>query len=174
MTTPENSLPKLSEAIVNGNYEQVKEMIDSGNFKLDEIDFGGLQPLHFTSRMGNVRMAELLLNVGADINAENNYGSTPLHEAVRRGEVDMVKFLIERKADLTIGDIDGNTPLHLAVRCEDGELIPILIKAGSPLDITNSDNETPIQVTEDQEIIDYITAYIENSKKQQQPQQQQQ
>ncbi|GAM27666.1 hypothetical protein SAMD00019534_108420, partial [Acytostelium subglobosum LB1] len=158
-------IPQLHDAILDNDYNKVKAMIESGNHKIDEGDFGGLQPLHFCARMGNVKMAELLLGAGADINADNHYGSTPMHEAVRRGEVEMVKFLIARKADLTLGDIDENTPLHLAIMCEDGELIPILMEAGAPLDLKNKDDDTPAQVTQDKEILEYIEDFV---KKQQQ------
>ncbi|KAM9989540.1 hypothetical protein ACTFIY_005585 [Dictyostelium cf. discoideum] len=161
-------LPKLHEAIINGNFEDVKKMIDSGNVNLEEGDFGGLHPLHFAARMGNIAIGQYLLDKGVDINAENNYGSTPILEAVRRGEVEFVKFLISRGANLSIGDIDDNTPLHLAVMCEDGELIPILLDAGSPLDAKNKDDETPIQVTEDKDIIDYINEFKALKEKQQQ------
>ncbi|KAN0012094.1 hypothetical protein ACTFIU_000317 [Dictyostelium citrinum] len=163
-------LPKLHEAIINGNFEDVKKMIDSGNVNLEEGDFGGLHPLHFAARMGNIAIGQYLLDKGVDINAENNYGSTPILEAVRRGEVEFVKFLISRGANLSIGDIDDNTPLHLAVMCEDGELIPILLEAGSPLDAKNKDDETPIQVTEDKDIIDYINEFKALKEKQQQQQ----
>ncbi|KAF2075570.1 hypothetical protein CYY_003113 [Polysphondylium violaceum] len=162
--TTTNALPQLHEAVINGDFKTVKEMIDSGKYNLEEEDFGGLHPLHFAARMGNIQIGEYLLDKGANINAENNFGSTPLHEAVRRGEVEFVKFLISRKVDLSIGDIDDNTPLHLAVMCEDGELIPMLLEAGAPLDAKNKDDDTPIQVTEDKEIIDYINAFSQLKK----------
>ncbi|KYQ88870.1 ankyrin repeat-containing protein [Tieghemostelium lacteum] len=154
-----NQLPKLHEAVLSGDYNDVLKLLENGICKLDDEDFGGLQALHFASRIGDIKIAQLLLSKGSNINAENNFGSTPLHEAVRRGEVDMVKFLISAGADLSIGDIDSNTPLHLAVMCEDGELIPILLAAGAPLNVKNKDDETPIQVTEDTEIIEFIQAY---------------
>ncbi|EGG18753.1 ankyrin repeat-containing protein [Cavenderia fasciculata] len=154
------SIPALHDAIINNDYERVSLLIESGKHALDEGDFGGLQPLHFCARMGHINMAELLLSKGANINAENNYGSTPLHEAVRRGEVEMVQYLIKKNCDVAAVDIDSNTALHLAVMCEDGELIPMLLEAGAPLYLKNKDDETPIQVTEDQEIIDFLKEWI--------------
>eukprot|EP01133_Synstelium_polycarpum_P007968 gene7968-9362_t len=157
MTEP---LPLLHESILDNDYNKAKALIESGNHKLDQGDFGGLQPLHFCARMGNVQMAELLISHGACVNAENNYGSTPIHEAVRRGETAMVAYLISKGADLTIGDIDANTPLHLAVMCEDGELIIMLCDAGAPLDLKNKDDETCIQATTDTDIIQYLNEVI--------------
>ncbi|MFP3903291.1 MAG: ankyrin repeat domain-containing protein [Armatimonadota bacterium] len=40
--------------------------------------WGGSTPLHVAARCGQTRGAELLLEHGADVTAENNKGVTPL------------------------------------------------------------------------------------------------
>ena len=63
---------------------------------------GGCTPLHYSSWWeeesfdpchGTIEGSRLLLNHGADINAENNEGKTPLRVALDAGRHEMVGFL---------------------------------------------------------------------------------
>jgi ankyrin repeat protein len=56
-----------------------------------------LQPLHIVADKGNLKIAEILLNAGADINALALGDLTPLHIAAARGHLDMVERLIYGK-----------------------------------------------------------------------------
>ena len=42
----------------------------------------GWTPLHFAALVTNLEIADLFINLGADVNAKDNYGSTPLHVSV--------------------------------------------------------------------------------------------
>jgi len=59
---------------------------------------------------GSVKLAELLLNHGVDINAIiNDKEETPLLLAVKNREKEIVKLLLKRGANRKAVDIDGNT-----------------------------------------------------------------
>jgi len=83
-----------------------------------------LTPLHLAARQGHLSIATLLLDAGADVNAQasQSMGLTPLHLAIWKGrrEVlrilpDMPRLLLERGADITIRDtVKGLTPLEWA------------------------------------------------------------
>jgi len=76
---------------------------------LNAEDLYGLTPLHFACRAGNLRMAELLIEWGADVNAQEKYGFTPLHEAVESNHIEIVRLLIRKGADKNIGtNVDFN------------------------------------------------------------------
>ncbi|PKM82825.1 MAG: hypothetical protein CVU88_03045 [Firmicutes bacterium HGW-Firmicutes-13] len=49
---------------------------------------------------GRAYNVNLLIQEGADINAEDEYGDTPLHHAVTLGKTRIAKILIENGADL--------------------------------------------------------------------------
>lgn len=53
----------------------------------------------------------MLLNRGAEVNAETDEMRTALHEACDHGNSDVVKILLDAGADVNIVDIEGNTPL---------------------------------------------------------------
>jgi len=65
-------------------------------------------PLHFAK---NTEQTRVLIEAGADVNAEDNNGYTPLHFAET---AEQVRVLIEAGADVNYNSIFGNTPLHFA------------------------------------------------------------
>ena len=45
---------------------------------------------------------KLLVDLGADVNAADDYGITPLMAAANLGEVSIIQFLIDRGADRSL------------------------------------------------------------------------
>merc|ERR1719450_528000 len=77
-------------------------------------DVAGYTPFHHCCNgYGNdvtMKMAELLLNAGADINARNRFGNTPLQEVSLVLQYDFITFLLDKGADPYIKDNDGCSP----------------------------------------------------------------
>ncbi len=94
----------------------------------------GLTPLAYVCRYrfddDAVRIAELLLDAGADI--EQGADWTPLLFACRNGRADLVSFLLQRGANFQAVDGVGWNCFHVA--CLNGafgkDIIPLLVKAG--------------------------------------------
>ena len=57
-------------------------------------------------------MLKVLIEVGVDLNAQNDRGETALHKAAQGGEVAALKILIGAGADLNAQDNDGKTALQ--------------------------------------------------------------
>jgi len=80
-------------------------------------------PLHYAAD-GNperdaqrqIAMIRLLLEAGADIQAQDKNGATPLHRAVRTRCAEAVKYLLDAGADTTVRNKPGSTAFHLAVQ----------------------------------------------------------
>lgn len=65
---------------------------------------------------GRMDMVELLLDSGADINIQDDDGSTALMCAAEHGHIDIVKFLLAQpECDLTITDSVSATLICLIV-----------------------------------------------------------
>ena len=92
-----------------------------------------------------VRIAELLLDAGADIE-QGDTDWTPLLFACRYGRVDLVSCLLQRGANVKAVDNDGENGLHLA--CWNGafgkDIIPLLIKAGVDVAAKAKDGSDPL------------------------------
>lgn len=63
-----------------------------------------------------VRTVGVLLDAGAEINAQDKNGAAPLHRAVRTRCADAVRCLLKAGADPTLKNKPGSTPFHLAVQ----------------------------------------------------------
>ena len=55
----------------------------------------------------NWKVAERLINEGADVNAQDNYGITPLRSAAHADSADLVKLLIAHGGDVNAKDNEG-------------------------------------------------------------------
>jgi len=66
------------------------------------------------SRQGHLPIVRLLLEKGADINAQGLQKETALMAAVQKGHSDVVRFLVEKGADKTLQNARGKTALYLA------------------------------------------------------------
>jgi ankyrin repeat protein len=75
---------------------------------------GGLTPLTFAAREGDIESATLLLDAGAQINQVTEYGWTPLLTAVNNRNYQLAKLLLEKGADPNLANKGGWTPLYLA------------------------------------------------------------
>jgi ankyrin repeat protein len=112
-------------------------------------------PLHllsrgkYSSQDDGVSVARLLLEHGADVNAQNIDLRTPLHHASYNGNVVIAQVLLEHGGTPHAGDSNGETPLHLALRGNnDSEehgigMTRLLLEYGADVDAEDDDGETP-------------------------------
>jgi uncharacterized protein len=75
---------------------------------------GGLTPLIFAAREGDLESAKYLLDGGADVNQASEYQWTPLLTATNNRHYRLAAYLIERGADVNIANKGEWTPLYLA------------------------------------------------------------
>jgi ankyrin repeat protein len=75
---------------------------------------GGLTPLVFAAREGDLESTQLLLAAGADINQGSEYGWTPLLTATNNRHYKLAQYLIEHGADVNKPNKGNWTPLYLA------------------------------------------------------------
>ncbi|PYQ77223.1 MAG: hypothetical protein DMG01_15560 [Acidobacteria bacterium] len=75
---------------------------------------GGLTPLIFAAREGDLESAKYLIAGGADVNQTSEYGWTPLLTAANNRHYKLGAYLIEHGADANLANKGGWTPLYLA------------------------------------------------------------
>src|SRR6266702_4559271 len=119
-------------------------------------------PLHLASYYGHVDAAEVLLDHGAQANAEDIRGQTPLHQVVLGNHdyqsnwgyqkshpgraVRLAQRLLEHGVDVNAQNKDHETPLHLASRLRLLEMARILLKHGANVNVKNSEGKSPLQL----------------------------
>ncbi len=79
-----------------------------------ERDWGGLTPLIFAAREGDLESARMLVEAGADVNQTSEYGWTPLLTATHNRYYELGTYLLEHGADPNIANKGGWTPLYIA------------------------------------------------------------
>jgi uncharacterized protein len=75
---------------------------------------GGLTPLIFSAREGDIESAKHLLDAGADVNQTTEYGWTPLLTATNNRHYKLGAYLMSRGANPNLANKGGWTPLYLA------------------------------------------------------------
>ena len=92
-----NNLKKeLVSLIEDGNFNAVKEFIEA--IPADNKDNVSGVPLYMAIEKGNIKLVELLINNGADIediDVSEGYRGTALHVAVQYGQIEVAKFLLK-------------------------------------------------------------------------------
>jgi len=99
----------IQAAILSGNYEAVEQHIKAGT-DIDKKDaMSGSTPLITAASFGKNKIAQALIDAGADLTLKNNDGSTALHAAAFFCRVEIVQMLLEAKADKTTRNNFGAT-----------------------------------------------------------------
>src|SRR5262245_38817906 len=75
---------------------------------------GGLTPLVFAAREGDLDSTKLLVAAGADVNQTTEYGWAPLLTATNNRHYKLAVWLIENGANVNFANKGGWTPLYLA------------------------------------------------------------
>ena len=87
-------------------------------------------PLHIAASNSRVKVARLLINLGAQVDTSNTKGWTPLHCAADVGALEIVKLLVSKGAPIEAADKSQTTPLHLACKRGHLDVVKYLISEG--------------------------------------------
>ena len=92
----------------------------------------------------------MLLDRGANLNAENDEGKTPLH-LVSQGDYDtqehgvgITRLLLQRGVDVHVKDKDHGTPLHSAAFSGMLEIARVLLDHGADVNTEDKQGRTPL------------------------------
>lgn len=148
------------------NYSKIEEYIqEDANVNSFNHDYYKETPLHYAVQLGDIKLIQLLLDHGADVNARNgtfdggatNHSSrgpgerTPLFYAFdnnvgydQKTAYQIVALLLQYNARVDSIDQSKQTPLHLAAEAGNPELVSLLIKHKALLHQKNYKGQTAL------------------------------
>jgi ankyrin len=138
-----------------GKVELARVLLDHGAVATEET-YDSKTPLHGISRGKSdsqpedaIRLVQLLVERGADVNAPDRNHDTPLHSACYVGKLDIARELLNLGATVTTKNGQGGTPLHVTSRGEyesqDGvRLARLLLEHGADVNAQDMENDTPL------------------------------
>ena len=99
--------------------------------------------LHKAAIRGEVRVAKCLIENGANMYVQNEWGRLPMHTAILSNKLNIVELLIEHGQD--VNSHLGGLPLCQAVLWERIEIVKILLEKGAKIDLKNANGFTPLE-----------------------------
>lgn len=136
----------LHELIISsaktGNQMELKHLIKTCNEDIVSIinkpySYGDTAIILASGRDHN-EIAKILIEAGANVNAQNDTGYTALLTATRSCNPELVKILIEAGANVNTRDNDGDTALMIAAFKSCGKIAKMLIEAGAETNVKNN------------------------------------
>ncbi|XP_057329977.1 serine/threonine-protein phosphatase 6 regulatory ankyrin repeat subunit B-like [Microplitis mediator] len=151
----ENELRKIAKSLRKYGVE----LIDRNNYLV-----GG--SLEYAARVGDIKLVELRIRQGADVNDLRRNGRTPLHVAAQYGHPKIIELLVNNGARLDSvlkgPTKTGYTPLHLACLNNKIECVNVLLKYGASVTPKCADVYHPIHFAVYKNFVEVAALLLEN------------
>ncbi|KAK4880295.1 hypothetical protein RN001_008441 [Aquatica leii] len=106
----------LNLACAFGTVENIMDLV-VGGAQINKLQL--YTPLHCATIHKRVDLVDLLLSLGATIDAKDTTGNTPLHLACQvYCNIPMIEKLLQHGASMTATNANGDTPLHCALKSD--------------------------------------------------------
>lgn len=102
--------------------------------------------LHYGAIRGFDTTVRLLLESGAEVDAQNEEGETALHIAAETGYGGVLQILLEKGADVTVKNQAGETALHVAAKRGHKDALQILVEKGADVTVKTKAGETALKL----------------------------
>ena len=147
-------LHMLSESRTNdeGNVLNHALLLLKLGVEVNRRDKDNETPLNLATLWDHFKLADLLLDHGADVFVENNQGDTPLHILSKHwmyneGDVlNHARLLLKRGAEVNRRNRDNNTPLLLAMVWGQFKLARVLLGHGADANVEDNNSMSPLHL----------------------------
>jgi ankyrin repeat protein len=129
----------------DANVLSAQAAIDAGadvNYSED-----GVSCLMVASALGCVKIIVLLLNGGADTEANNEVGDTALTVAAQGGKADSIQLLLNAGADIEAEQIGRFSALLIAAQLRRAGCLQLLLRAGADRNARDQEGSTALYIS---------------------------
>ncbi|ORY59167.1 uncharacterized protein BCR38DRAFT_445802 [Pseudomassariella vexata] len=128
-------------AAEQGDDELLTLVLAGKNIKMDFRDEHGRTPMMVAQ---DVRVVEVLIDNGAEINSKSRNGLTPLTQFVLKQNYTVVELLLKRGAEVNGRNERNDTPLFWVAGSGMKQAASVLLDHGASVDMRASDGLTPL------------------------------
>lgn len=111
----------------NGCMDVLEYLLGNQEHVVEAPTFDGTTPLHLACFGGSVAAARRLLQAGARVDTENDWGCNSTHWAAMGGSVGILELLAAHRAPFQVLQKEGHSPLHKAAQRGHGDAIGWLL-----------------------------------------------
>lgn len=129
---------KIVETLLKGDTNGTADP----NFQ--EEYYNHLPPLFWAIHSNNEELVKLLINYGANVNAQSPKGSLLMYSTTFKCEPGIINVLLEYGANANFQDNDGWTPLYFAVINKNIKIIKILLEYQANPNVLNNNQWSPL------------------------------
>ena len=134
----------VDQAVINEDEEILTLLLDGGANPDGDAPRSG-SPLYSATEIGNLRIAQALIDGGADVDA-GYQGFSPLAFAAANAGRAIAEALLNAGADVNQIDSQGTAPLHFAVSAADPSMVELLLSFGASPDQPDRQGTTPLEL----------------------------
>jgi len=133
---------KFYSVIRENNLTQLKVLLGQQS-SAAVADSRGITPLMYAAEVGSLDAMRLLIDHGADVNAQNAFGSTALMWSV--SDAAKVRLLLDHGAQVNTAARSGRTALIIAAFTNpSAEVVRLLLAKGAKVDVMDQRHVTPL------------------------------
>ncbi|OMJ73271.1 hypothetical protein SteCoe_28084 [Stentor coeruleus] len=143
----------LIEAAGSNNASLCRQLLDRREYgelvaQTNAKDAEGNTPLHLAAMHGHLKVCEILLDYGDNIdkNPINIHKKTPLHLACINNQIPLAQLLVRSGANINALDDLENTPVHYSAQLGSKDLLEWLLSKGPDLTIKNFEGKTAMEI----------------------------
>ena len=162
-TIPIAIVHRMHKIAQKGDTEAAQKYIDDGG-DITVASTNGNTFLHEATKFGHLKMARLLIENGADVNAisiQNGVVWSPLKIAVLDRYYDIATLLIEKGADINFKEQDNSNFLHRLAWDGDVRMARILLEGGIDVNAENNHGATALRIGVQENHLEFVQTIFE-------------
>ena len=155
---------ELVDAVLDEDFENVKaRVMMRAKINVRDKSRDGMSPLHAAVQMGNIEIAQFLLEHGAKPNIRDFEKQTPLMMMDEDASSEMFDLLVRYGAKLNLLDKQKNNLLHhYAENGDNPDVVRRLVISGVDVNAVNKEGRTPLMVAVENAGAELVRAMIES------------